>query len=52
MNNLVVKLIDFGLMRNGSGIPYEGVVNTWEYAAPEILRHLPISFPVDIWALG
>ena len=50
-----VKLIDFGLVKEGVALPDKGCktwVGTNEYIAPEIILRKPYGYSVDYWALG
>jgi NIMA (never in mitosis gene a)-related kinase len=49
-----IKLGDLGVSKIvNSMIPLQGTrVGTPLYLAPELIKHLPYSFKVDIWAIG
>jgi serine/threonine protein kinase len=49
-----VKIIDFGFARvigNGKELPHD-LRGTPYYLAPEVIKQVPYSKPVDIWSMG
>jgi protein kinase A len=51
-DQLHVKFIDFGLSKVMVKDRTSTICGSPEYMAPEILRKMPYSFSVDIWAFG
>ena len=49
-----IRLTDFGLSREltSDNPKAESFCGTPEYLAPEVICHLPYSYPVDWWSLG
>ena len=53
IDNFVIKIIDFGLSRilgkfEKSNDPYGSLC----FKAPELIKHVPYDFKVDVWAIG
>jgi serine/threonine protein kinase len=47
-----IKIADFGLANTLQANKFATFCGTPDYAAPEIIGHLPYTFAVDIWSLG
>ncbi|EGG23958.1 putative protein serine/threonine kinase [Cavenderia fasciculata] len=47
-----LKIIDFGLAAYYNNEPLVDVCGTPDFQAPEMIKRLGYSFPVDIWAIG
>jgi dual specificity protein kinase YAK1 len=47
----LVKISDFS-MAFYSGRPISAEIQSMYYRAPELVLHLPFSYPIDIWSLG
>lgn len=51
-SDCTLKILDFGLARNNTGILMTPYVVTRYYRAPEIILGLPYKENVDIWSVG
>ena len=51
---VLLKVSDFGLFwrRKSSTHSKTGIIGTYGYMAPEVLRNQPWDMPADLWAVG
>lgn len=52
LNDIDLKVADFGLARVVDGASITGRAGTPEYWAPEVIEAKPCGKPVDMWAVG